>query len=75
VESLTTWTPDESEREETCPLLDNPEPDCYFLNLSSLSIPKAVSYCLGDFRQCPIYKITSDSQNFERSDASSSVIF
>jgi hypothetical protein len=54
--SPATWTPERRAREETCPLLDNPSPDCYFLNLSSLSIPKAVSYCLADFRQCPIYK-------------------
>ena len=52
----TTWTPEGRGREETCPVLDNPEPECYCLNLSSLNIPKAVSYCLGDFRQCPIYK-------------------
>ena len=54
--SLTTWTPVEYGSEETCPVLDNPEPDCYCLNLTSLEIPKAVQYCLRDFRQCPIYK-------------------
>ena len=54
--SLTTWTPDDGGREETCPVLDNPEPDCYCLNLTSLDIPEAVRYCLRDFRQCPIYK-------------------
>jgi len=54
--SLTTWTPVEYGGEEMCPVLDNPEPDCYCLNLTSLEIPKAVQYCLRDFRQCPIYK-------------------
>ena len=54
--SLTTWTPVEYESEEMCPVLDDPEPDCYCLNLTSLEIPKAVQYCLRDFRQCPIYK-------------------
>ena len=54
--SLTTWTPDRSGREETCPVLDNPEPDCYCLNMNSLEIPKAVQFCLRDFRRCPIYK-------------------
>jgi len=54
--TLTTWTPDGSEKEEACPVLDDPEPDCYCLTLSSLDIPKAVQYCLRDFRQCPIYK-------------------
>jgi hypothetical protein len=42
----------------TCPVLENPEPDCYCLNLTSLTIPMAVQYCLNDFRQCPIYKRT-----------------
>jgi hypothetical protein len=53
---LTTWTPDGHGREESCPVLDNPEPDCYCLNMTSLTIPKAVQFCLRDFRQCPIYK-------------------
>jgi len=53
---LTTWTPDESGREEACPVLDQPEADCYCLNLTSLNIPKAVQFCLRDFRECPIYK-------------------
>jgi hypothetical protein len=54
--SLTTWTPVGSAREETCPVLDNPEPGCYCLNMNSLEIPKAVQFCLRDFRRCPIYK-------------------
>ncbi len=54
--SLTTWTPVESRSEEMCPVLDNPEPDCYCLNLTSLEIPKAVQFCLRDFRECPLYK-------------------
>ena len=56
IESLTTWTPDGHAREEMCPVLDNLEPDCYCLKLTSLDIPKAVQFCLRDFRQCPIYK-------------------
>ena len=39
-----------------CPVLDDPAPDCYCLNLTSLNIPKAVQFCLRDFRECPIYK-------------------
>ena len=54
--SLTTWTPDGSKREDACPVLDTPEPDCYCLLLSSLDVPRAVQFCLRDFRQCPIYK-------------------
>ena len=41
---------------ETCPVLENPEPDCYCLNLTSLQIQKAIQYCLGDYGLCPIYK-------------------
>jgi len=55
--SFTTWIPDGSGK-ETCPVLVNPEPDCYCLNLTSLNIPRAVQYCLNNFRQCPIYKRT-----------------
>ena len=41
---------------ETCPILDNPDPDCYCLNLTSVNIPMAVHFCLRDFRDCPIYQ-------------------
>ena len=54
--SLTRWTPHEHGREEMCPVLDNLESDCYCLNMTSLEIPKAVQFCLRDFRKCPIYK-------------------
>ena len=53
---LSTWTPDGMGTEEMCAVLDNLEPDCYCLNLTSSNIPKAVQYCLIDFRKCPIYK-------------------
>ena len=51
----TSSTPD-GYGKETCPVLENPEPDCYCLNLTSLTVPMAVQYCLKDFRNCPIYK-------------------
>lgn len=50
-----TWTPNREGIEGTCWVLDNPEPDCYCLNLTSDNLPNAVQYCLKDFRQCPIY--------------------
>jgi hypothetical protein len=56
MESFTIQTPDGHGREDMCPVLDNLDPDCYCLNMTSLEIPKAVQYCLRDFRQCPIYK-------------------
>ncbi len=39
-----------------CPVLDNPEPDCYCLDMTSRKIPYAVRFCLGDFRECDIYQ-------------------
>jgi len=56
MESLTTWTSDGPGRDEMCPVLNNLEPDCYCLNMTSLDIPKAIQFCLKDFRHCPIYK-------------------
>ena len=53
---MTKWTPDGSESEEACPVLDNPDTDCYCLILTSMTIPKAVQFCLRDFRDCPIYQ-------------------
>lgn len=39
-----------------CPVLENPEPDCYCLDMTSIKIPYAVKYCLRDFRECGIYQ-------------------
>jgi len=49
-------TPDGGGHRTTCPVLENPEPDCYCLDLTSLQIHMAIQYCLGNFIQCPIYK-------------------
>ena len=61
---FTTWTADGHGSKETCPVLDDPEPDCYCLKLTSLSIPRAVHYCLRDFRNCPIYLRHIEIDNF-----------
>lgn len=45
----------------TCPVLENPEPECYCLDLTSLSILQAVYYCLGNFWECPIYQRVAGS--------------
>jgi len=39
-----------------CPILDDPEPDCYCIDMTSLKIPRAVKYCLRDFRECDIFQ-------------------
>ncbi len=49
------WKPERDGR-EMCPILDNPEPDCYCVNLTSLNVQLAIQYCLRNFRECPIYK-------------------
>jgi hypothetical protein len=54
--TLTTWTPGESDKKETCPILDDPAPDCYCRTLNSLDVSLAIQFCLSDFKQCPTYK-------------------
>ena len=51
-------TPSAPDRKEegTCPVLENPDPNCYCWNLTSLTITQAVYYCLHNFRECPIYQ-------------------
>lgn len=53
---LTTRKPGEEDTDKKCPLLENPQPDCYCLKLNSMSVPKAIHFCLRDFRECPIYR-------------------
>ena len=60
----TTWTPDGDGTDGMCPLLENPQPDCYCLKLNSRNIPKAVHYCLRDFRDCPIYQRFMEVDDF-----------
>jgi hypothetical protein len=61
---ITTWTPEGHGSKEKCPVLEDPEPDCYCLKLTSLNIPRAVHYCLRDFRDCPIYLRLMEIENF-----------
>jgi hypothetical protein len=42
--------------ENVCPILDNPEPDCFCADMNSLTIPYIVKYCLRHFRACSIYQ-------------------
>ena len=39
-----------------CPLIDNPEPDCYCANLTSQKIPLALLFCQENYRECDIYQ-------------------
>ncbi|MGD8953268.1 MAG: hypothetical protein PVI45_02745, partial [Desulfobacterales bacterium] len=42
--------------ENICPILDNPELDCFCADMNSLTIPYMVKYCLRHFRACSIYQ-------------------
>ena len=39
-----------------CPILDDPQPNCYCMDMTSMKIPYAVKYCLRGFRECEIYR-------------------
>ena len=41
---------------KVCPVLMDPDPDCYCFDLSSMKIPYAIKYCLRDFRECDIFQ-------------------
>lgn len=40
--------------EDYCPLLEQPDGDCYCMDMNSLVLPAAIKYCLGNFRACPV---------------------
>ena len=42
--------------EKFCPVLNNPEPDCYCFNLDSQKITFALKYCQGNYLACDIYQ-------------------
>ena len=46
-------------RGKMCPVLDDPQPNCYCMDMTSMTIPYAVKYCLRDFRACKIYQSVS----------------
>jgi hypothetical protein len=39
-----------------CPVLSDPEPDCYCFNLDSQRITFALKYCQGNYLACDIYQ-------------------
>jgi hypothetical protein len=43
-------------RGKMCPVLDDPQPNCYCIDMTSMKILYAVKYCLRDFRACEIYQ-------------------
>jgi len=39
-----------------CPVLKDPEPDCYCIDMTSMKILYAVKFCMRNFRQCDIFQ-------------------
>lgn len=39
-----------------CPLVRRPTGDCYCSILSSSTVEAAISFCMGDFSRCEIYR-------------------
>ena len=45
----------EDRYDEGCPVLEDPEPDCYCLTLNSYNVPNIICFCIKDFKHCPIH--------------------
>ena len=41
-----------------CPLAENPQPECYCFEMSSVDIPDLQRFCGRNHRQCRIYRKT-----------------
>ena len=41
-----------------CPLAENPQPECYCFEMSSVDIPDLQRFCGRNHRQCRIYRRT-----------------
>ena len=44
------------QEDKFCPVLRDPEPDCYCLNMDSQNIASALKYCQGNYLACDIYQ-------------------
>jgi len=41
---------------KVCPLVNEPGPGCYCLDMNSRNIELVIHYCSGDFETCAIYR-------------------
>ena len=39
-----------------CPILADPLPECYCIDMTSMKIPYAIKYCLFEYKDCDIYR-------------------
>lgn len=42
-----------------CPFIEMHSSECYCINMNSQKIPKAIHYCMVNFKQCELYKMFS----------------
>ena len=45
-----------TENNNFCPLVNNPEADCFCLDLTSAGIIQILSYCKNNYKKCRIYQ-------------------
>jgi hypothetical protein len=45
-----------------CVFLQKPFRECYCMNMTSSNIRKMLSFCIGDFRSCVIYRKESEKE-------------
>lgn len=43
-------------RSRMCVYLSRPFPDCFCTRLTSMNVPRILSYCAGEHTSCPIYR-------------------
>jgi len=55
---LKTQKPDGKNRQKKnlCPIVQSPNPECYFLDMSSNKISMTIYYCRNHYVKCEIYK-------------------
>jgi two-component system cell cycle sensor histidine kinase/response regulator CckA len=58
---------DNSRKGRVCPVLKEPSPECYCLNIDSRKIPSAIHYCGGHFDECTVFRsIVANSREVVR---------
>ncbi len=48
------WSPEKFAK--LCPLVREPQPECFCFNLTSRNAEAAIYYCGGNFAECEIYR-------------------
>jgi len=48
-----------------CPYLDDPDSDCYCMNLNSQTVESVIHYCGGMFKECEFFRRREEAFNRE----------